>query len=241
MKVKDKKFFSLALTLALAVSAAGTALAAEGPGTANTYTYNYNIYGYSYGNGGPAYGNGSSSGPGATGTNPGNTSSIYDNIISLGPGSQEANDLLALEEDDLYIFDTVYEGTWEELEGGKWRLLDSNGNFVSSKWAYLDGKRYLLDMYGVMITGFQMVNGETYYFNSVGAMQTGWLLKEGKYYFLNSDGTMVHGWVNTRWDGEDNWYYFDPYTGVMWTNSYTPDGWYVNAEGVCIYPNYYGY
>ncbi len=230
--MKSKKFIAAALAAVLAVSASVTAFAATGPGASVSSDSGYNYGNYNN----PAYDTGwnGGSGPGSVGTNPGSTSSTYDDIIGLGPGSEEANDLLALEEDDMYIFDTVYAGTWEELEDGKWRLLDSNGNFVSSKWAYLDGKRYLLDMYGIMITGFQMVNGDTYYFNSVGAMQTGWLLKEGKYYFLNSDGTMAHGWVNTRWDDEDNWYYFDTYTGVMYSNSYTPDGRYVNAEGKMI-------
>ena len=61
-------------------------------------------------------------------------------------------------------------------------------------------------------------------------MQTGWLLKEGRYYFLNTDGSMAYGWVNTMGD----WYYLDIATGVMQTNTYTPDGRYVNAEGILI-------
>ena len=85
-------------------------------------------------------------------------------------------------------------------------------------------------MYGIMQTGFQKVNGCWYYFNSTGAMQTGWLLKEGKYYFLNSDGSMAYGWVNSA----GKWYYLDNNTGVMLTNTYTPDGRYVSAEGELV-------
>lgn len=181
----------------------------------------------------PAYNTGwsSSVGPGSTGTNPmGNGPATEENIFAGGPNSEAAKKYLAEEENALYIFSTYRGGTWQRLEDGRWKLLKDDGQPVSSQWGIVDGKTYLLDMYGIMLTGWQKVNGYWYYFNSVGAMQTGWLLKEGKYYFLNSDGTMAYGWVNSL----GCWYYLDNSSGVMLTNTYTPDGRYVNAEGIMI-------
>lgn len=180
----------------------------------------------------PAYNTGwdMSGGPGSVGENPMGGNSDPENIYAQGPGSEAAQQLLKEEENAFYIFSTYRGGTWEQLADGRWRLNKPDGQPVSSQWGYVDGKTYLLDMYGIMQTGWQKVNGKWYYFNSVGAMQTGWLLKEGKYYFLNADGDMATGWVNSL----GCWYYLDSSTGVMQTNTYTPDGRYVNAEGVLI-------
>lgn len=197
----------------------------------NNYNYNYNYGGQPENN--PAYDNGwTGGGPGDMGTNPeGNDGSWEDDQYSGGPGSSDAQNQLKIEENTYYIFgDPCTSGTWEQQADGSWKLKKEDGNYVSSQWAKLGGATYLIDPYGTMLTGFQRVNGSWYYFNSVGAMQTGWLLKDGKYYFLNSDGTMVFGWFNTQ----GNWYYMDKSTGAMLTNTYTPDGRYVNVEGVLV-------
>ena len=153
-----------------------------------------------------------------------------DKIIGKGPGSDAANQQLQENANSYYIFGDKYTGgTWEQQENGSWKLKKDDGSYVSSQWAYLDGKTYLIDYDGTMLTGFRKVNDSWYYFNSVGAMKTGWLLKNDKYYFLNADGTMSTGWVNTQ----GLWYYFDT-SGAMLTNTYTPDGRYVNAEGILV-------
>lgn len=178
----------------------------------------------------PAYNTGWSGGvgPGYEGSNP--SGSRDENIFSGGPNSDQAKKYLEEEKDAVYVFDTYFGGRWEQTAEGSWKLLKDNGHPVSSQWAYVDGQTYLLDMYGIMQTGFKKVNDKWYYFNSVGAMKTGWLLKNGKYYFMNADGSMAYGWVNSQ----GSWYYLDQNTGVMVTNSYTPDGRYVNAEGVLV-------
>lgn len=191
----------------------------------------YNTGGYNTNNN-PAYNTGWSGGPGKTGNNPGDyQEKRQDEILSKGPGSEEASNLINENQNGYYIFgDTYMGGTWEALENGGWKLKKDNGGYVSSQWAYVDGKTYLIDYDGTMLTGFRKVNDKWYYFNSTGAMQTGWLLKNGKYYFLNADGSMAYGWVNSQ----GLWYYLDTTSGVMMTNAYTPDGRYVNAEGVLV-------
>ncbi|MEY8394146.1 hypothetical protein AALB64_04855 [Lachnospiraceae bacterium 45-P1] len=181
----------------------------------------------------PAYDTGwnGGTGPGNTGSNPlGDREKLEENIFSGGPNSEAAQKYMEEEENAFYIHSTYRGGVWQKQENGAWKLFKTDGQPVSSEWAYVDGKTYLIDMYGIMQTGFQKVNGCWYYFNSTGAMQTGWLLKEGKYYFLNSDGSMAYGWVNSA----GKWYYLDNNTGVMLTNTYTPDGRYVSAEGELV-------
>ena len=181
----------------------------------------------------PAYNNGwtSNVGPGATGFNPGGDfGSEKDYVYSKGPGDKTAQQYAEMENNTTYIHSTYRGGSWRQHADGKWALYKPDGNPVSSQWAYVDGKTYLLDMYGIMQTGWQNINKNWYYLNSKGAMQTGWLLKEGKYYFLNTDGTMAYGWVNSQ----GSWYYFQKPDGDMLTNAYAPDGRYVNAEGVLI-------
>lgn len=217
---------------AFAVCMAGEAFALTNYGPGMSSDGNVTVY-YNQNSNNPAYNNGwnQSGGPGYEGSNPlGDTTKRDEEIYAGGPGSEDAKKLLEEEANSFYIHSTYKGGTWEKQEDGTWKLLQSNGQPVSSQWGYVDGKTYLLDMYGIMQTGWKKVNGNWYYFNSVGAMQTGWLLKEGKYYFLNADGSMAYGWVNTQ----GNWYYFDQSTGQMLTNTRTPDGRYVNAEGVLV-------
>lgn len=225
----NKKRITAVLAAVLAFFAASEAFAYNyGPGAEN---YNMYFYGDQPANN-PAYDNGWSGGigPGAEGTNPMGQTNEEKNALAGGPNSEAAKKYLEEEENALYIHSTHQGGTWVQQPNGTWKLFSDDGQPVSSQWAYVDGKTYLTDMYGTMLTGWRKVNGSWYYFNSVGAMQTGWLLKDGKYYFLNADGAMAYGWVNSL----GNWYYLDRSTGVMATNTYTPDGRYVSAEGVLV-------
>ena len=57
--------------------------------------------------------------------------------------------------------------------------------------------------------------------------RTSWRLIDGKWYYFGPDGYMKTGWI--RLD-DDDWYYLNP-DGSLLTNSYTPDGYWVNHEG----------
>ena len=92
----------------------------------------------------PAYDNGWSggAGPGEVGNNPmGNQGQTEEEALSGGPNSEAAKKYLEDQERSLYIFSTYRGGTWEKLEDGKWRLMASDGQPVSSQWGYVDGKR----------------------------------------------------------------------------------------------------
>lgn len=57
-------------------------------------------------------------------------------------------------------------------------------------------------------------------------MQTGWVKDNGTWYYLNGSGAMQTGWfeVNGKW-------YYANRSGALLTNTTTPDGYRVNANG----------
>lgn len=58
----------------------------------------------------------------------------------------------------------------------------------------------------------------------------GWLQIGGIWYCFDSVGYMRTGWIQAG----NAWYYCDTVSGGMLTNAYTPDGYYVDANGVWI-------
>ncbi|MGN0159445.1 MAG: hypothetical protein ACI39W_10000 [Brotaphodocola sp.] len=58
----------------------------------------------------------------------------------------------------------------------------------------------------------------------------GWLQIGGVWYCFDAVGYMRTGWIQAG----NAWYYCDTVSGGMLTNTYTPDGYYVDANGVWI-------
>lgn len=138
-------------------------------------------------------------------------------------------------------------GTWVQ-NGNGWTITLSDGTTPKSRWARL--------AWGD--------SSQWYYFNENGQMATGWVLSNGKWYYLHpeSDGTqgyMHTGWnqINDQWfymnpvEGDTTgavltgwqlingkWYYFsevkDSTEGMMLSNTTTPDGYQVGADGAWI-------
>lgn len=90
-----------------------------------------------------------------------------------------------------------------------------------------------------MFTNFEAVEGITgewkgdemsgwWYEHSDGTYKTnGWELIDGEWYFFDGDGYMQTGWID--WDGKE--YYCDDDTGAMLTQTTTPDGIILDANG----------
>lgn len=77
---------------------------------------------------------------------------------------------------------------------------------MATGWVKVDGKWYLLNGSGAMLTGWQK-QGAWYYLTSSGAMKTGWLSNGGKWYWLNRDsGAMQTGWIK---DDNGKWWFAD--------------------------------
>ena len=78
-----------------------------------------------------------------------------------------------------------------------------------------------------MQTGWLKQGSTKYYLYSNGSMATGWLADGNKWFYLNGMGAMTTGWQKVN----DLWYYLNPSNGVMYANTWTPDGYYVDSSG----------
>ena len=119
----------------------------------------------------------------------------------------------------------MFNQTWLH-QGSNWYAFKSSGAMIASDWLYDNGSWYYLSNSGAMATGWVKDSGTWYYLNNSGSMATGWVKDSGSWYYLKDSGAMATGWVK---DG-GQWYYLDS-TGKMLHNTYTPDGYYVDASG----------
>ena len=145
-----------------------------------------------------------------------------------------------------YRFDNsgVMQTGWVK-ENGTWYYLNDLGA-MQTGWVKDKGTWYYLNSSGAMQTGWVKDNGTWYYLNSSGAMQNGWVQDKGVWYYLNGSGAMQTGWVKdngtwyylngsgamqTGWfEVNGKWYYANR-SGALLTNTTTPDGYRVNANG----------
>ena len=119
----------------------------------------------------------------------------------------------------------MFNQTWL-YQGSNWYAFKSSGAMIASDWLYYNNNWYYLKDSGAMATGWVDYNGTWYYLKDSGAMATGWVNYNGTWYYLNNSGAMATGWVK---DG-GQWYYLAS-SGKMLHNTYTPDGYYVDASG----------
>lgn len=91
-------------------------------------------------------------------------------------------------------------------------------------------------------SGFKRIYDKTYYFENSGYVKINWLLLDNDWYFFGQDGVMKTGWYNAYYfdiDGKmkkNSWVgtkYVDS-DGKLVLNSFTPDGYYVGADGTYL-------
>lgn len=116
----------------------------------------------------------------------------------------------------------------------------SDGVYVRNRWIKVDGKDYYMNGYGKMAKntwsgayylgadGVMMTNAFTkdnYYVGNDGAYyRSRWFKHKGKDYYVDGNGHVVkNAWIGSYYLGED---------GAMLTSTFTPDGYYVGADGL---------
>ena len=106
-------------------------------------------------------------------------------------------------------------------DGGKDYFMDANGKAKKNAWHGV----YYLGSDGAMLTNTFTPDG--YYVGSDGAYYTNRWFKDHKNdYFVNAAGKVVkNAWQGAYYLGKD---------GVMLTNAFTPDGFYVGADGAYV-------
>ena len=120
----------------------------------------------------------------------------------------------------------MFNQTWLH-QGSNWYAFKSSGAMISADWLYDNGSWYYLKDSGSMATGWLKDGGSWYYLNKSGSMATGWVKDNGSWYYLKDSGSMATGWIKDN----GKWYYLAS-SGNMLRNTYTPDGYYVDASGV---------
>lgn len=105
----------------------------------------------------------------------------------------------------------AYAAWYQDATG--WRY-EHQGVDLRASWAEDSSGRYYLDAAGQMLTGWQMIHGSWYFLNPV------------------SDG--MKGRCLTGWQWIDGYCYYFNSNGVMLSDTTTPDGYQVNADGQWI-------
>ncbi|MCI8455374.1 MAG: hypothetical protein HFE84_12305 [Lachnospiraceae bacterium] len=127
----------------------------------------------------------------------------------------------------------VIKGNWLKKADGTWAFADASGTLYVNRWAAIYNPNantdageenfdwFWFDENGVMITGWYVdpIDGKRYYLNpaadsNMGKMMTGWVVIDGKEYYFNSES--------------------DGFRGRMYQNEETPDGHFVDENGVKV-------
>ena len=102
-------------------------------------------------------------------------------------------------------------GWWLRFSDGTWPMADRTGAY---HW--------------------EQINGKWWAFDETGYAKTGWLRDEdyGGWFYIDLEHGMQTGWVLLN----GVWYYFNPISdgkrGIMYAGQRTPDGYYVDKNGV---------
>ena len=165
------------------------------------------------------------------------TKERYVDIVHL-PSSVRASDLPPEVRKYLINVDGsdagAYEGTsisgWEKDENGNSHYLKSDGTYVTDSWLTVDEKSYYMDANGIMLT--DTITPDGLYVNAKGERTKyipGWEQDEKGWRYVKKDGSDASAaWIQ---DADGQWYYFNM-AGYMVTDATTPDGFYIDSNGV---------
>ncbi|MBS5285336.1 MAG: choline-binding protein [Clostridiales bacterium] len=127
----------------------------------------------------------------------------------------------------------AYDGTetsgWVE-ENGQWKYRKPDGTFVTGGWLNVDEESYYMTEEGYMLADTTTPDG--IYVNAKGEKTNyipGWIQADNGWRYIKKNGHYASaGWIQ---DTDGKWYYFN-IAAYMETDDVTPDGYYVDANGV---------
>lgn len=79
---------------------------------------------------------------------------------------------------------------WEKTSKG-WKYKLASGNYASSRWMTISGKKYYFNKNAVMRTGWLGEGGKLYYFDSNGVMATGRKTINKHVFQFGADGALI--------------------------------------------------
>lgn len=123
------------------------------------------------------------------------------------------------------------QGAWLKDSVGWW-WCNADKTYPVSAWKQINNKWYYFNASGYCVqSSWVQTNNKWYYCDTDGDMAVScWKQIKGLWYYLNASGECVmNSWVQTN----GKYYYCGP-NGDMWTNRRTPDGYWVNANGVWV-------
>ena len=125
--------------------------------------------------------------------------------------------------------DTVTPG-WQKEEDGSEKYLKPDGTYVTNGWLQLDDKKYYMDENGVKLK--DTVTPDGFYVNADGekvSYMQGWYKDGDNWRYIQKDGYYK---ANSWYQDTDGKYYYFNMGAVMVVNTTTPDGYYVDENGV---------
>lgn len=125
--------------------------------------------------------------------------------------------------------DTATAG-WHQKEDGTWKYRRPDGTFIANAWLRIESESYYMDANGIMMA--DTITPDGFYVNSKGEKTNympGWIQEEKGWRYILKNGYYAGAtWIQGK-DGE--WYYINIGT-YMETDDTTPDGYYVDVNGV---------
>ena len=125
--------------------------------------------------------------------------------------------------------DTVTPG-WQKEEDGSEKYLKPDGTYVTNGWLQLDDKKYYMDENGVKLK--DTVTPDGFYVNADGekvSYMPGWYKDGDNWRYIQKNGYYK---ANSWYQDTDGKYYYFNMGAVMVVNTTTPDGYYVDENGV---------
>ena len=125
--------------------------------------------------------------------------------------------------------DTVTPG-WQMEEDGSEKYLKPDGTYVTNGWLQLDDKKYYMDENGVKLKDTITPDGS--YVNAAGekvSYMPGWYKDGDNWRYIQKDGYYK---ANSWYQDIDGKYYYFNMGAAMAVNTTTPDGYYVDENGV---------